>query len=288
MLEQAKDFKDESDALFGLLEPLSEPDFDTPTLFNNWTLNDILGHLHFGNLLAELSLNNEVKFQKFYAKIKTLRDSGMDTPEATANVLNGMKGYTLLTAWHEYSDVLTTQFATADPKRRVKWIGPDMSARSSITARLMETWSHGQGAFDLLGIDRNNSDRIKNIAVLGVNTFAWTFTNRGEDLPDLTPNVRLKGPSGANWEWNLRSDEEFIDGSAVEFCQVVTQTRNIGDTQLKIRGEIAAKWMNIAQCFAGPPPTPPPPGVRKKTSAIRDLRMGRYPIFDEDNKAIPE
>ena len=63
----------------------------------------------------------------------------------------------------------------ADPKKRVKWMGPDMSARSSITARLMETWSHSQALYDALGIIRENKDRIKNIVVLGNNTFKWCY-----------------------------------------------------------------------------------------------------------------
>ena len=56
--------------------------------------------------------------------------------------------------------------------------------------------------------------------------------------------------------------ESLIEGDAVEFCQVVTQTRNIADTGLKATGEAAAKWMAIAQCFAGPPEEPPAPGAR--------------------------
>jgi hypothetical protein len=54
----------------------------------------------------------------------------------------------------------------------------------------------------------------------------------------------------------------LIEGDAIEFCQVVAQTRNIADTSLKVAGETAAAWMAIAQCFAGPPETPPPPGSR--------------------------
>ena len=137
-----------------------------------------------------------------------------------------------------------------------------MSARSSITARLMETWSHGQAAFDLLGVERSDTDRIKNVAVLGVNTFGWTFVNRGEDVPAPKPFVCLTGPSGAVWEWNEPSQEERIDGAAVEFCQVVTQTRNIADTALRVTGDLAKRWMDVAQCFAGPPRTPPAPGTR--------------------------
>jgi hypothetical protein len=43
---------------------------------------------------------------------------------------------------------------------------------------------------------------------------------------------------------------------------VVTQVRNIADTQLSVTGEAARRWMAIAQCFAGPPNDPPAKGAR--------------------------
>jgi uncharacterized protein (TIGR03084 family) len=109
---------------------------------------------------------------------------------------------------------------------------------------------------------RTHADRIKNIAVLGLKTYGWTFANRGLDVPGPTPYVRLTAPSGAIWEWNDPSETNKIDGSGIEFCRVVTQGRNIADTQLEVAGDTAAKWMAIAQCFAGPPIDPPKPGER--------------------------
>jgi hypothetical protein len=63
---------------------------------------------------------------------------------------------------------MSDHFGVADPSQRVKWAGPDMSVRSAITARLMETWAHGQAIYDVLGVERRDEDRIRNIAVLGV------------------------------------------------------------------------------------------------------------------------
>ena len=60
-------------------------------------------------------------------------------------------------------------------------------------------------------------------------------------------------------------DSEAIEGDAIAFCQVVTQTRNVADTSLSIRGERSRHWMSIVQCFAGPPETPPPPGTRHRS-----------------------
>ena len=137
-----------------------------------------------------------------------------------------------------------------------------MSVRSSITARLMETWAHGQEIYDQLGINRVEDDRIKNIVIIGMNTFGWTFANRNLEVPEKIPRLFLLSPSKIKWEWNKDNKEDSITGNASEFCQVVTQVRNINDTSLKVTGNIAKKWMSIAQCFAGPPEDPPKVGTR--------------------------
>ena len=55
-------------------------------------------------------------------------------------------------------------------------------------------------------------------------------------------------------------DNNKITGNAEEFCQVVTQCRNIKDTNLECIGSIASTWMTIAQCFAGVSEVPPAKG----------------------------
>ncbi|MBW2295365.1 MAG: hypothetical protein JRG94_24105 [Deltaproteobacteria bacterium] len=93
-------------------------------------------------------------------------------------------------------------------------------------------------------------------------TFGWTFVNRKMEIPGPPPYIKLTSPSGETWEWNEASDKERICGEASEFCQVVTQGRNIAETNLEVVGEIATLWMSIAQCFAGGPVDPPKPGER--------------------------
>jgi len=137
-----------------------------------------------------------------------------------------------------------------------------MSALSSITARQMETWAHGQEVFDVLGAERVDTDRIRNIAHLGVSTFGWTFINRGMVVPDPAPFVQLTGPSGVVWNWNTPQNDNMVQGQASDFAQVVTQVRNVAETGLNVTGQGAQDWMKLAQCFAGPPVDPPAPGQR--------------------------
>jgi uncharacterized protein (TIGR03084 family) len=126
----------------------------------------------------------------------------------------------------------------------------------------METWAHAQAIYDVTGKNRADTDRIYPIAELGVRTFGWTYTVRGEAKPQVKPHVRLTAPSGELWTFNPESQTEFIEGPASAFCQVVTQTRNIDDVELNVTGPVARDWMSKAQCFAGGAETPPPPGAR--------------------------
>ena len=261
MLEQALDFREECDTLFEVLEPLSEADWLRATQFKGWTVNDVVTHLHFWNRAANLSLEDEATLLDLLGRLQpSLAAGGLRKFES--DHLVGLTGRTLLNEWREFYRAMSERWSEIDPKRRLKWAGPDMSARSSITARLMETWAHGQAVFDLLGIERMDRDRIKNIAVLGVNTLGWTFKNRGLEAPDPPPQVRLTAPSGAVWEWNAPNASDGVEGNATEFCQVVTQVRNVADTNLRVTGETTQRWMSLAQCFAGPPETPPAPGTR--------------------------
>ncbi len=264
-MQQALDFLDESEALHQLVAPLSDVDLEQKTAFKDWTLNNVLGHLHMWNYAADLSLIDEAAFLAFYEKVGGHVANGGTLTGFEEKWLDGLNGQALIATWRQYYGEIAEHFREADPSMRVKWAGPDMSVRSSITARLMETWAHGQEVYDVLGKVRKNIDLIRNIVVLGVNTYGWTFSVRGEEPPMPRPYLSLTAPSGELWTYNEPGDNELIEGQAEEFCQVVTQVRNIADTKLKVIGDNATNWMSKAQCFAGGPETPPAPGTRKTT-----------------------
>ncbi len=262
MFQQPTDFRDECDALYGLLSTLDDDAFARKTQFKGWTINDVVSHLHAWNRAADLSLVDPEKFaaDRDWLVGEMLKGAAIGTVER--RWLDDARDRERLEQWHEYYGAMVERFSQADPKQRLQWAGPDMSVRSSITARLMETWAHGQELYDLLGVERMNGDRIKNIAVLGINTFGWTFVNRGLDVPTEVPHVRLTAPSGEIWTWNDPSETNYVAGDATAFCQTVTQVRNVRDTKLEVVGETATRWMEITQCFAGGPEDPPAPGSR--------------------------
>ncbi len=262
MFQQPLDFRDESEALYRVLVALPDADFERTTQFKGWTIHDVVSHLHAWNRAADLSLADPAGFDAFRAKLLGELAAGTKLRAFETAWLDGAKNRARLEQWREFYLAMTERFLAADPKQRVAWAGPDMSVRSSISARLMETWAHGQEVYDLLGRECAHTDRIKNIADLGVRTFGWAYVNRGRAVPSPAPQVRLIAPSGAVWAWNEDEAANRVEGAAVDFCKVVTQTRNVADTALTVTGPIATEWMTIVQCFAGPPENPPAPGTR--------------------------
>lgn len=263
-MQQARDFLIESEDVDRLISGLSDEQLQSVTDFKSWTIADVIAHLHMWNEAALLSLTDPEGFQAFFAPIGEHLMKGGDLKSFERARYADLSAHALVQQWRETYHRTADAFAVADPSTRVEWVGPSMSARSSITARQMETWAHAQAIYDVLGRDRVDSDRIQNIVVLGVNTFGWTFKNRRLEVPEAMPHLVLKAPSGAIWTYGEPSESNVIRGDAVEFAQVVTQTRNVLDTGLSVQGDIATLWMNNAQCFAGGPNPVPAPGSRKK------------------------
>ena len=146
-----------------------------------------------------------------------------------------------------------------------------MGVLSFISARLMETWAHGQDVCDAVAAERVPTDRLRHIAHLGVRARPFSYLARGRDVPAGRIDVAVTGPGGDEWRWEIGAATEAggdttgaddisdtnavatVTGTALDFCLAVTQRRNIADTDLVVTGALAADWMTIAQAFAGPP-----------------------------------
>ena len=256
------DLRTEGAELYELLKDQDTGIWTQVSTFKSWTVWDVIAHLHFSDYMAATSLSSADEFK---ALTKTLRQTGSArafTDQWLSQDGHSLTGPALLERWYVTFEDLCKSLEQADPDERFVWFGPGMKAMMFATARQMETWAHGWEVYDLLNIERTHTDRIKNIVEIGVRTYGWTFANRKLEVPEPTPALSLTAPSGAIWQFNDPDCAHRISGDAVEFCQVVTQVRNIADTQLDVIGDNATAWMEIAQCFAGPPENPPEPGSR--------------------------
>ena len=259
MKQICEDLRIEHEELDAALTGLDEEQWMIMTPSPGWNIKDQMRHLAYFDDRAALAASDPEAFGKHLEEVMSdmtafvtmLDDVGktMPIPE-------------LMEWWRKERKIMLDAFAACGRKDRLPWYGPPMSALSHATARLMETWVHGQDIFDALKLKRNNTDRLRNIAHLGVTTFGWSYKNRGMEPPQVPVRVELTAPSGDIWTWGPEDVSEKISGPAGDFCLVVAQRRHVDDTKLEVVGETARDWMLKAQCFAGPPTDGPPPGER--------------------------
>jgi uncharacterized protein (TIGR03084 family) len=262
VLQEAADLLAEAEELHDFLATLSADDWRRPTTFKSWTPWDVVAHLHTFDLVSLLALEGGERFTARRDELRACMDRGEPLLDVGRRELGGQGPAALLARWIATCREMAERLGASAPDRRLAWFGPDMGARLFATARLMETWAHGQAIYDLKRVQRAPTDRLRHICVLGVKTYGWTFTNRGQEPPGPAPRVRLTAPSGALWEWNEASESGLVAGRAHDFCLTVAQVRNVADTALRVEGEAAKRWMAIAQCFAGDAEDPPKPGAR--------------------------
>jgi uncharacterized protein (TIGR03084 family) len=262
LTELFEDLHAEHDALDTIVSLLPDDAWDTPTPAPGWRVRDQIGHLaYFDETGRQAAVDPDG-----FATDRDRRMADLDAFTAHAERLGReLTGFMLLAAWRAARAALLdalSDSAEKDPSVRLPWYGPPMSLRSFTAARLMETWAHGQDVVDGLGLPteaRPITDRLRHIAFLGCATRGWSYTVRGLTPPDAPVRVEVSLPSGEVFVHGDEAATDSVRGSALDFCLVVTQRRNVANTALSVSGRVAEEWMSIAQCFAGGATLPPEP-----------------------------
>ncbi len=260
------DLRAEQDSLDDLVSTIERDAWSTHTPAEGWDARDQIGHLTFFDERATEAI---VEPEAFLAGIEAAAKDIDRYMASHLDVARRSDPGKVLAHWRECRSAMLGALGALDPSARLVWYGPPMSARSFATARLMETWAHGQDIVDCLGLSRDPTDRLRHIAFLGVKTLGWSFTVNGLAVPTEAVQVDLKAPSGDHWVWNDESTQNTLIGDAEDFCLVVTQRRHISDTGLEVTGPVARQWMSIAQAFAGPPGEGRPAGMFTGRTPLR-------------------
>ena len=257
--ELTTDLRDEHQALDDVVSDLAGERWAVDTPSPGWSVADQIAHLTYFDGTAADAITAPDRFAETNAELFAILAEGASMEDLTLGWSRGITPDDLLERWRANQARLLDAAAGLDETARVAWYGPSMGAKSFLTARLMETWAHGQDVVDALGAERPATDRLRHIAQLGVLTRSWSFVNRGLEPPAGEVRVALDAPSGATWTWNDDGEDGSIAGPAQDFCLVVTQRRHVDDTALRTEGPVARRWMEHAQAFAGPPADGPTP-----------------------------
>jgi uncharacterized protein (TIGR03084 family) len=244
------DLQAEHEALDDIVGGLDASGWDTATPAEGWAVRDQISHLAFFDGTALLAATDPDAFALHLTAALDDLAAAIDEPVRRGRA---MAPDELLGWWRAGRAALLVALRDLDPSARLPWYGPPMAARSFATARLMETWAHGQDVVDAVGAHRPATDRLRHIAHIGVRTRGFSYAVRNLTVPEGEVRVELTPPDGGEtWVWG-ESSVDVVRGPALDFCLVVTQRRHRDDTSLEIDGPLARGWMEIAQAFAGPP-----------------------------------
>ncbi len=252
-----EDVAGETAALRAILDPLPDPSWRLATPAPGWTIADQVSHLAYFDEVAVTSATDPEAFAAELARISA--DLGMN-PDAIAAQHRELTPAELRDWFGRARSDLLSVFAGLNPAARVPWFGPPMSVASALTARLMETWAHGQDIADTVGARREPTHRLRHVAHIGVGARAFSYVAHGLSVPAEPVRVELVAPSGDLWTWGPAEAADRVTGPALDFCLLVTQRRHRADTAVTAQGPVADHWLTIAQAFAGPPGAGRAPG----------------------------
>ncbi|MFF3754544.1 TIGR03084 family metal-binding protein [Streptomyces sp. NPDC002018] len=257
MLGDLRAESDDADALVASLEPGG---WALATPSPGWSIAHQIAHLTWSDRAALLAVTDPGAFAEVAGKALTAPGSFVDEGTAAGASLPPAE---LLARWRDGRARLGSALRESPPGVRFPWFGPPMSAASMATARLMETWAHGQDIADALGVRRTPTARLRHIAWIGVRARDYAYLVREERPPAEPFRVELTGPGGEFWTYGPEGAAQRVTGPALDFCLLVTQRAHRADLAVRAEGADADRWLDIAQAFAGPAgPGRAPKGAR--------------------------
>jgi uncharacterized protein (TIGR03084 family) len=253
------DMRQESEELDALVAELDEDRWAAPTPAPGWSVAHQIAHLAWTDRAALAAIGDREAFDAEVGQALADPDGYMDAQAA----LGARKPPAeILATWREGRAALAAALRQVPRGAKIPWFGPPMSAASMATARLMETWAHGQDVADALGAVRRPTARLRHIARLGARTRDFAFLVNGLEAPKEEFRLELTFPEGGSWTFGPQDAAQRVTGSGPDFCLLVTQRAHRAGLDLRAEGPDADRWLDVAQCFAGPPGAGRAPGER--------------------------
>lgn len=244
-----QDLVAEGDDLDQIVSDLDPSRWHTPTPAPGWNVAHQIAHLRWTDRVSVTAVTDPDAFRAMIAK----RQSDANLVDKEADLAAQEDPSELLETWRESRRNIAEALLNTTPGEKLPWFGPPMNAVSMATARLMETWAHGQDVADGLGVRREPTDRIKNVAHIAYRARGFAYMTNDLTPPESSVYLEITSPSGDTWTWGSPDDKQSVKGNALDFCLLATQRKHRDNCDLTATGEDADQWLDIIQAFAGPP-----------------------------------
>jgi uncharacterized protein (TIGR03084 family) len=255
--EVLADLRAEGEELDALVADASTATWTTATPAPGWTVAHQIAHLAWTDQRALLAVRDEAAFRRELEEaLAALPDGASLDRFVDDGAAQGAADPppALLARWRVGRLELARTLAASPREHRIPWYGPPMGAAGMATARLMETWAHGEDVAAALGVRREPTARLRHVAWLGVRTRDFAYAVHGLEPPGEPFRVELTAPAtGATWAYGPVDAPQRVTGPGLDFCLLVTRRVHRDDTGLRAHGPDTDRWLDIAQAFAGPP-----------------------------------
>jgi len=247
MRDLVADLEAEQLALQGVLRDLDEDDWLRPTPARFWDVRDTVAHLaDIDEVAADTTTGGPRALGNEVARFASGEDFTL------FGVLRGRRrsGADVLRWWEDAAALIRSVLGASDPQARVPW-GIGMSARSLVTARLMETWAHALDVLAALDVPAVDTDRLRHVAWLGYRALPYAYSVAGREPPPGELRVELEPPAGGEpWIFGPTDAPNRITGTASEFCRVFVHRLPAGDARaLDATGDGAVAALEVARAF---------------------------------------
>ncbi|OXM45049.1 TIGR03084 family metal-binding protein [Amycolatopsis alba] len=221
-------------------------DWSKPTPAAGWTIAHQIAHLAAADANVLTAIRTPEAFDAVLKRVEAA-GSGHADREAAEGAAEPRSA--LLDRWRAGRTEVAAALREIPLDQGFPWFGSQLTATLMVPLRLMETWAHGQDVFDTLGVTRRPTSRLEHVAALGVAGRELSFHAAQSPLPTEPFRVELAGPDGETWSWGPENAAQRVEGSALDFCLLVTRRRPRTETGLTAVGEDAGKWLDIARVF---------------------------------------
>lgn len=229
-----------------LVNHLTEEQWLMDIPVEKWNIKDAIIHIAFFDYAANKLMRGGAK------DLSVISPESGEDQYVRATKFRSMSGAEVLSWWREERTRMTCAFYDKNPKERIPWApGLPMSAKSLVSARMMELWAHSVDIYDALGMEPVVEDRITSTLFLSWQARPNAYRINNLVLPDTPVYLELQLPSGKIWAKGDPKAENYIKGSAKEWALVSIRRRNWMDTDLEVVGQEARRYATVVQTFAG-------------------------------------
>ena len=239
--------------LVDLLRALPEQTWRARPPSGNWTVADHITQLA---LLDEAATAAVTAPKRFATHARARLSSGPSSPGDIDARARARPGPGLLEWMGRTQRALVRAYRNLEPDRRLPWYGTELDARTSVIARLTETWAHGHDLGDALNVAWISGERLHHIADLGVRGLGSSFEMLGRPVPGVPVRIELSAPGDETWTWGSERARDRVTGSAEDLCLVLTGRRGAAETGLTVTGAVVGEWLAIGRVYPGAPDIP--------------------------------